>query len=249
LKTFILEQGAGRTNFMLIHGAMYSHQLWSRQWPVLSKSGHIVAVDLPGHGASDRLPRNQRISVQTYADHVHSVLSKLESHSNILIGHSMGGAISMRCCLDHPEIVKALVLVGTGAKLGVSPAILEGFSSNFEQTVREAIGGWSFAKSTQERLVEEGVKEMLKCKPDIALADFRACNEFDIRDSVSNIRVPTLIIVGDEDKLTPAKWSEFLHSKIAGSELRIIKAAGHMVMLEKHEEVNNAIESLMKKLE
>ena len=247
-KTYIHEQGAGKTTFMLIHGAAYSHELWRRQLPVLSKSSRIVAIDLPGHGGSDRFPSHQRISVQAYAEHVHSVLSKLKSQSTVLVGHSMGGAISMRCCLDHPEDIKGLALVGTGAKLGVSPAILEGLSSNFEQTVKEAVGGWSFSKSTERRLVEEGVKEMLKCEPDIALADFKACNEFDIRDSVSGISVPTIIVVGDEDKLTPVKWSEFLRSKIFGSEIRIIKAAGHMVMLEKHKEVNDAIESLMTKL-
>lgn len=246
--TFILEQGKGRTTFMLIHGAAYNHELWRRQWAVLPKSGHAVAIDLPGHGASERLPRNQRVSVQAYADHVHSVLTELRSQSNVLIGHSMGGAISMRCCLDHPETIKGLVLIGTGAKLGVNPAILEGLSSNFERTIREAVGGWSFAGSTEKNLAEEGVRQMLNCQPDIALADFMACNEFDIRNSVSSIKVPTLIIVGDQDRLTPAKWSEYLHSKIAGSEMRIIKAAGHMVMLEREEEINNIIVSLMMKL-
>mgnify|MGYP006268917219 CR=1 FL=1 len=139
------------------------------------------------------------------------------------------------------------MLIGTGAKLGVNPAILGGLASNFEETIREFVGGWSFAESAERGLIEEGVKQMLMCKPDIALADFRACSEFDIRESVSNIRVPTLIIAGDQDRLTPLKWSNYLHEKIASSEIAVIKGAGHMAMMEKAEEVNNQLTSLMRK--
>jgi pimeloyl-ACP methyl ester carboxylesterase len=233
---------------MLVHGAACNHKLWNRQWSVLSSFGQVLAVDLPGHGASEKLPADQRISVQAYADHIHSALSALKCQSAVLIGHSMGGAISMRYSLDHPKTVKALVLVGTGAKLGVSPAILEGLSTNFEQTVRAGIGGWAFAKTTEKRVIEEGVKEMLKCEQQVALADFRACNEFDIREYVSDIKIPTLIMVGDEDRLTPLKWSEFLHNEISGSKMAIINAAGHMVMLEKYEEVNKRLTSFIRKL-
>jgi pimeloyl-ACP methyl ester carboxylesterase len=247
-KTYVYDQGSGRTTFMLIHGAAYSHELWSKQLSSLSKTSRTIAIDLPGHGASDKLPSYQKISIQTYSDHVHAVLSKTKCQSAVLVGHSMGGAISMRCCLDHPNAIKALVLVGTGAKLGVSPQILQGLLSNFEQTIAGKIGVWSFSESAKESLVEESVKVMLRCKPDIALADFEACNEFDIRDSVSRISVPTLVIVGNEDKMTPIRWSEFLNSKIAGSEIRIIRNAGHMAMLEKYEEVNRAIESFVSKL-
>jgi pimeloyl-ACP methyl ester carboxylesterase len=75
----------------------------------------------------------------------------------------------------------------------------------------------------------------------VAYADFVACNNFDVRDRVSLIQAPSLIIVGDEDRLTPVKWSQFLKDKIPGSSLQVVARAGHMVMLEQPEEVNRSI--------
>ncbi|WXG44723.1 MAG: alpha/beta hydrolase [Promethearchaeati archaeon SRVP18_Atabeyarchaeia-1] len=248
LKTYVYEEGAGKPSFVLIHGAAYNHRLWIRQWPALSSMGRVVALDLPGHGESAKFPAGQAISIKAYADHTHGVLSTLKCQSNVVIGHSMGGAVAMRYALDHPRNVRALVLVGTGAKLGVSPTILEGLSADFEQAVRASIGGWAFAKTTDERLVEEGIKEMLKCDKSVALADFKACDEFDIRDSVSEIRAPSLIVVGDEDRLTPVKWSQFLNINLTGSQMKIIKSAGHMVMLEKADQVNDALKSFVGQL-
>jgi pimeloyl-ACP methyl ester carboxylesterase len=159
----------------------------------------------------------------------------------------MGGAISIRYTLDYPSEVKALILVGTGAKLGVSPLIFEALSANYEQGIRVGLGQWSFGNSADTRIVEEGMNEMLKCPQDIAIADFKACNEFDARESVSRIEVPTLVIVGDEDKLTPLKWSEYLHKSIKNSKIRIVKRAGHMVMVEKPKDVNASIASFLNK--
>lgn len=246
-QTFLLKEGKGKTTITLIHGSTYSHRLWINQVPALSKLSEVIAVDLPGHGASDQLVAGQVTSIKLFADHIHSLLSALSRPHAILVGHSMGGAVSMRCTLDHPDKAKALVLVGTGAKLGVNPAIMEGLSKYYEQAIKTGIAAWAFAAGTDKHIVEEGIREMLKCKQQVAIADFKACNEFDIRDIVSRIEVPTLIIVGSEDKLTPVKWSEYLHNNIKGSELKVIEGAGHMVMLEKPNEVSENITSFIKR--
>jgi pimeloyl-ACP methyl ester carboxylesterase len=248
LETFVYKRGMGKTTLVFVHGAAYNHTLWSRQWPALSSLGQLVAIDLPGHGASSRFPAGQRTSIQAYANHMYALLSMLDSESNVVIGHSMGGAISMRYSIDHPDKVIGLILIGTGAKLGVSKAILGGLSKDFQLTVRDEIGGWAFAKRADKHMVEEAVREMLKCSQDVAIADFEACKEFDIRNSLSSIKAPTLIIVGDEDRLTPPKWSEFLHNKIVESQMKIIKATGHMVMIENPDEVNSALNSFISQL-
>ncbi len=229
----------------MIHGATYNHRLWTRQIHVLSSIGEVYALDLPGHGASSRFPASQSVSIKSYADHVHKFLTAMACSSTVLVGHSMGGAISIRYTVDHPGKVKALILVGTGAKLGVNPIIFEALSANYEQGIRVDIAAWAFAKTAEKSIIEEGINEMLKCPKDIAIADFKACSEFDARDSISRIETPTLIIVGDEDKLTPIKWSEYLQSKIRNSEIKIVKTAGHMVTAEKPDEVNESIMSFL----
>jgi pimeloyl-ACP methyl ester carboxylesterase len=248
IRTFLLKAGKGKIAFILIHGAAWNHRLWNKQISAISSLGEVITIDLPGHGASDQFADMRATSIKSYADHIHSVLSILNKTNVVLVGHSMGGATSMRFTLDHPDNVKALILIGTGAKLGVNPAILSGLSEQYEQTI-EASKAWAFAAETDKRIVEEGIGEMLKCRQKVAVADFVACNKFDIRDSVSRIQVPTLILVGSEDKLTPLKWSEYLHGNIKGSELEVIAGAGHMVTLEKPNEVNKRIASFVEKTE
>jgi pimeloyl-ACP methyl ester carboxylesterase len=158
----------------------------------------------------------------------------------------MGGAISILYTLKHPTEVEALILVGTGAKLGVSPAIFDALSSNYERGISVDMAQLTFSNKTDKRIIDEETSEMLKCPQDIAIADFKACNDFDVRESISRIEVPTLVIVGDEDKLTPVKWSEYLHGRIKNSRIGVVKAAGHMVMVEKPEHVNELIVSFLR---
>ena len=76
---------------------------------------------------------------------------------------------------------------------------------------------------------------------EVAHADFAACDAFDVRSRLSEIRAPTLIVCGAEDKMTPPKYSEYLTQNIAGAEFHLIENAGHMVMLERPEEFNRVL--------
>lgn len=223
---------------VFVHGSMESHRTWDLQRQ-LSKTHRIILLDLPGHGQSDSLV--QSVTVKGLADHVATFVKALGAGPAVLIGHSLGGAICIQLALDSPALVRALVLVGTGAKLGVLPAILEALKTDFRASVELAIGGMAFASSARPDIIERSKSESLKCRPDVAYADFVACNNFDVRDRVSLIQAPSLIIVGDEDRLTPVKWSQFLKDKIPGSSLQVVARAGHMVMLEQPEEVNRSI--------
>ena len=87
--------------------------------------------------------------------------------------------------------------------------------------------------------------ETSKTDPEVTYNDFKICDKFDVIDKMSLINVPCLIICGNEDKLTPVKYSQFFYEKLKNSKLSIIKNAGHLVMLEKPEEVNQAIKEFI----
>ena len=89
---------------------------------------------------------------------------------------------------------------------------------------------------------------MLQTRPDVLYGDFAACNVFDILQEINNIKVPALIISGDEDKLTFPKYSHFLHENIKGSKLAMIKNAGHMVMIERPKEFNKEVQDFVSHL-
>jgi pimeloyl-ACP methyl ester carboxylesterase len=82
---------------------------------------------------------------------------------------------------------------------------------------------------------------MMQCRPEVLYGDFMACDRFDLINEVEKIIFPTLLLCGDDDQLTPVKYSQFLHSRIKGSKLEILPNAGHMVMMEAPQAFNEKI--------
>jgi pimeloyl-ACP methyl ester carboxylesterase len=181
------------------------------------------------------------VTISTLTQVVAQFIEESKLSPAVSVGHSIGGAVAMQLALDYPSLVQALILVGTGAKLGVYPAILEDLRIDYKQAIELAIGDLSFAKDADPLLVEQTKQEALACPPSVSLTDFHACNAFDIRERLHEISVPTLILVGDEDKLTPPKWSQYLHEHISNSHLEVISRGGHFVIQEQPAAVNQAI--------
>jgi len=237
----------GKSVIILVHGAMGCNQSWKYQVEGLSHKIEIVALNLPGHFESES-PKNPTIS--TYIEFLNDFIEQLKVDNLILGGHSMGGAVVLLYYFKHPEKVRGLILIGTGARLRVLPIILELSQKNIPQLV-EMTKNAAFHKNTikkKSELIREVTQNMSKTPSNIAFNDWNICNEFDVMESLKNIKVPTLIICGDMDKLTPVKYSKYLHEHIPDSSLLIIKGAGHMVMLEQPEAINNAIDTFIDNL-
>jgi pimeloyl-ACP methyl ester carboxylesterase len=150
----------------------------------------------------------------------------------------------MDLALRFPAFPQGLILVGTGARLRVLPRILDEIKDDFAQAV-EFICELSFAKDVPEEMLEVAIAEMLKTSPDVLYGDFSACERFDIMEEVGGINIPTLIICGDQDALTPVKYSRYLADRISGSHMEVIEGAGHMVMLERPEQFNKKVEAFL----
>jgi len=111
------------------------------------------------------------------------------------------------------------------------------------------IAEYAFSNKTSSETKLKVVEEMRNVSPEVVYGDFEACDKFNVMDRLKEIEVPTLIICGLEDQLTPVKYSEYLKNNIPNSKLEIIADAGHMVMLEKPEEINEKLEKFIKKLD
>jgi pimeloyl-ACP methyl ester carboxylesterase len=142
--------------------------------------------------------------------------------------------------LSHPKRIQGLVLVGSGARLRVAPAILQGILEDFEGAV-ELIGSYAYGPDAPQELKQQGQKLMSKTLPGVIHGDLLACHAFDAMDRLDEIPVPTLIVTGAVDRLTPVKYANFLAQKIAGAKLLLVENAGHMVMLERPQEVGAAV--------
>ena len=229
-------------SLLLIHGAGGNRLHWPpgiRRMP----GWRVLALDLPGHGKS---PGPGSHSIEAYAEIVLDGLQTNKVEKAIPVGHSMGGAIALLLALEAPEKFAGLVLIGSGARLRVAPAILEASAqtSTFPQAVA-AIMQSAFSESAPARMVELARRRMLEVDPAVLHDDFTACDEFDVMARLAEIRLPTLVLCGAEDQLTPLKYSEFLAANIPDAVLVRIAGAGHMAMLEQPQAVASALREFL----
>jgi pimeloyl-ACP methyl ester carboxylesterase len=231
---------------LFIHGAAANHAVWGAQLRAVGEIARAVAVDLPGHGRSSAPGRD---TIGAYADTVLRFLDALAIDRAALVGHSMGGAIAQTLALEQPDRVSALVLVGTGARLRVLPAILDGIlDPSRADLIAKLVVESSFSADLDARTRARAVSEFRACPPQVAHGDFAACNGFDVMARLGEIRCPTLVLCGREDRMTPLKYSEFLASHIPQAWHTVVDGAGHSVMIESPVTVNLALAEFIKTL-
>ena len=182
----------------------------------------------------------RRQTIEGYADLVVEFMAALDLESPTVVGHSMGGAIALDLALRYGDQVGGLVLVGTGARLRVMPSLLERLKGEFKSTV-DLFCRYAYGPLASEEMVRLGREEMLAVGPEVLWGDLLACDRFDVMGRLGEVRLSTLVICGEEDQLTPLKYSPFLADHIQGARLVTIPEAGHMVMLEKLQETTDAM--------
>ncbi len=234
---FYAARGVNGGPIIFVHGAGSSHLAWNGQMAALAESTRAYALDLPGHGRSEGAGLK---TVRGYADVICSFLDALSLERAIIAGHSLGGAIAQTLGLENPDRVLGLALVGTGSRLRVLPAFLSGMQDDFSNTARQ-FNEIEFAPGADARLKQLSEELLLSCDPRVVYGDLAACDAFDILLHVSDIRAPTLIVCGVEDRMTPVKYSQYLAAHIPQTQLRLIEGAGHMVMIERPDEVSRAL--------
>ncbi len=232
---------------LLIHGAGVSARSWTNQLQGLSHALRLFAIDLPGHGESDPIPE---ATVEGYADVARGLLDALGTGPVFVAGHSLGGAVVQALVARHAEAVKGLVLLSTCAKLPRSESSLGRFLWYFPGPIRKVVF-FSMAKKilfgsgAPSGAVRLGMEEIRTCRPETILNDVAAATAMDLEEVARGLRVPTLILCGSQDKLTPPELSKRLHDLIPGSRLEIVEGAGHMLPLEASERVNQALLELV----
>lgn len=228
---------------VLVHGAGGNSLLWKRTIQGLSGSARALAVNLPGHPEGEVTCT----SVSDYVEALHRFFADADLTRPVVCGHSMGGAIVLALSLAHPEDVGGLMLVSTGAKLGVDPAILEGLRSEPMKAIENTITPRSF-NLLDIGLAREARTALSITNLPVFLNDYLACDGFDVRKEIENITATTVVICGDKDAMTPPKWSHYLRAHIPDSEAYFVKDSGHMLPLEKPDTLARLMQSFLSDL-
>lgn len=229
--------GSHAQSLIFIHGSGGDHNAWSQQYAKLHKQFNIVAINLPGHGRSQGSGEKE---VASYIQWVKKLLDIVQLKNPILIGHSLGAAITLSFALNHPQDIKGIVPVGGGLKMPVNAAILEGLKANPAEFI-DLICKFSLAKENRARLLEPLKERLSKMNIDVLHGNLVACNKLDLTSDIGKISLPALVICGTEDKMMPPDSSRQIAAGIPGAKICLIEGAGHMVMLEKPTEFNEAL--------
>ncbi|MGA3084597.1 MAG: alpha/beta hydrolase [Thermodesulfobacteriota bacterium] len=226
---------------IFIHGSGGSKESWFYQTQYFKGS---VALDLPGHPKGKLIP-----TIDGYVEWLHKTLQNAGYSRIVLVGHSLGGGIALLYALKYPEEVKGIISVGSGARLRVHPMFLEALEkavndpSQFEKTPNPAYD-----------LVDPELKAVLNRRhlengPAAALNDMKACDQFDIMERIAEINIPTLALCGDQDVMTPPKYSLYLADHMPRAKALVIEGGTHMVFAEKPLEVNRAIDEFLQTID
>lgn len=234
--------GSGPT-LLCIHGSGGNHGVWKAQ-ARLSDQYPVAAVDLSGHGESDDIDADPGYgALSAYADDVLAVADAVDA--DVLVGSSLGGAVALHVALERTYPLDGLVLAGTGAKLGVLDDLLTWLDSEFERAVEFLHGPDRLFHDPDDRLLDLSRSAMHDTGQSATRRDFRTCHEFDVRDRLDEIGVPTLAVVGEHDQLTPPWYHERLASDISTAALATIEDAAHLAMLERPNAFNTALDSFL----
>ena len=233
-----------RPDLLFIHGATLSKGLWKAQVEGLKGIANTLALDLPGHGGSQGPGRS---AIEDYAADVFRFIGDAGIHQDnlILCGMSMGGAIVQQLLIDHPGRFKAAVLINTGARLKVLPAVFQAARDDYRAFIR-SMPAFSLSPQTDATPFEEFIVSLADgCDAETAIGDFEACNRFDVMEKVPGISCPVLVCSAEHDVSTPVKYGLWLKDHLPSATYTLIAGSGHLSMIEKPEVLNDAIRAFL----
>ena len=211
------------TDILILHGWGSRSQNWSEVRNLLEAQGIKVYIpDLPGFGQSPPLERPW--SLDDYVEWLLKFINDSQARGELsepffLLGHSFGGAVAVKFTLKHPEKLKKLFLV--------APAIIRRKSSQKERFKKTA-SFFSFLPSFIKKIIYKlFIPSDYPVTKGVIRETYLKIIKEDLSSSLSEIKVPTIIIWGKEDKVTPFKEAHFIKEKISGAFLEILPKIGH----------------------
>jgi 3-oxoadipate enol-lactonase len=228
---------------LFVHGAGSNAHTWHHQLAAFADRHSPVAFDFPGHGRSGGTESLH--SIDAYLSCLCGFMEHTGSRPAVLVGRSMGGAVALACARAQPQRVRALVLVATAARFALPPPMLDTWRDVMRGRIPQPFTREMVSPAADMATVRELWMEQVKTDPRVRYHDLCACNDFDARPWIGELRVPTLVVAGRDDTITPVARSEELHIGIGDSRLVVIDEAGHSVPGERPAEFNAALSEFL----
>jgi pimeloyl-ACP methyl ester carboxylesterase len=223
---------------MFLHGAGMDHTVWALQTRYFAHHGYnVLAVDMPGHGRSAGTPLE---TIAAMADWVAAVAAAQAISDLYLVGHSMGALVAIEAAGRALPVIKAVAVLGAAVEMPVHPKLLKSAHAG-DHWALEAIVNWGFAAKSHlgghvapgNWTVGAGMRLMEQVAQPALGRDFNACDIYkSALDRAATITVPTLVLMGAGDKMTPAAKAQPLIQALSDGHAELLDGVGHMIMIE-----------------
>ncbi len=257
IETHFIEKGpANGLPVVLIHGFPFSHEMWKPQVEALSAKYRVIAYDVRGHGKTGA--GDGQYTLEFFVADLLDLLDRLRILEAVLVGLSMGGYIALRAAERNPDRVKALVLCDTRSEadsneakikrsVGIRRVKLEGTVPFAEDFVKGIFAADTFKSNP---VAVESIKKIIGSNPPegVCGALLALATRTDTTNALPNIRVPTLVMTGEEDAITPPAVGKAMADKIPGAEFHVVPKAAHMSNQENPDVFNQHLQNFLAKI-
>lgn len=248
-----LEGNSKNKSIIFLHGFPYDHTMWKEQVDVLSEKYFCVTYDIRGLGESS--VDDGQFTMESFVDDLETIINQLKLAKPVLCGLSMGGYIGLRALERMEDIFSAVILCDTRAdadgndgKLKRAAAIKRINTEGLAQFAKEFITN-CYGDYYKQNHIEEFEKRIAKSTTFNAVGVkgslLAMLGRNDTTEYLSKIKIPVLVICGENDALTPTPVMKAMAEKINGARFVVIKNSGHMSPIENPKEVNEAIKNLL----
>lgn len=245
------DQGAG-TPIIFIHGWCMSSAVWGLQLEGLSDSFRVITLDLPGHGRS---PANAAgFHIEACAADITGLIEHLGIYGAIVAGWSLGVLIAIETCLLSTERLSGLILISGTPRFvesddypyGLSRMEVDGMSKKVLRSIQRAMDGFIARMFTSGEVRSACIQQLLSSVPvptaDVALQALEALVEADMRERLTRIKCPTLVLHGDCDVICLPQASEFMSMHIPTAQQVVFSGCGHSPFLTQSKKFNTCLE-------
>lgn len=242
---------AGQPSVIFIHGAGADHTAWVLQTRYFAYHGrNVLAIDLPGHGRSEGPAID---SVGGLADWLMALLDAAGLEKAALVGHSLGSLAALEAAARQPGRVWALALLGSAIPMAVSDGLLAAAKAN-DPAAFDMITIWAHGAEAQIGrhtvpglwMTGNGLRLLERSRPGVLHTDLKACNDYQGgMQAAARVTCPTLLLLGDGDRMTPPQAARPLAQAITGAETVVLPRCGHMMSVEQPDAVLDRLREIV----
>lgn len=253
---FYDDLGKSASPVIFLHGFPFDKSMWKNQLETLQSSTRVIACDLRGFGKSR--DEKSALNIDLFTSDLIEFMDKLAVEKAIICGLSMGGYVALNALQKHPDRFEALILCDTQC-IADATEVKEKRYKTIDQIENGGLTEFyeGFLKNLFHKDSLSDKKEIVERLRSVVFSNTQSsisrgliaiAERSETCSSLNLIEVPTLIICGREDALTPLEQSEFMHEKIKNSILRVIDNAGHVSNLEQPEQFNKYLSDFLSEL-